>query len=161
MVPAAVGTFEDFYRIQVDRVYRALVLTLRDQDLAREATDEAMTRAYARWDAVSALENPGGWAYRVGLNWATSWWRRRRRELPLSTMDERVAANPGPVGDTMRALAGLPAGARAVVMCRVLLDLSTAQTAQVLGVAEGTVKSRLARAPAALRRGIDEEGERD
>jgi RNA polymerase sigma-70 factor (ECF subfamily) len=40
---------------------------------------------------------------------------------------------------------------RAVVVCRVLLDLSTADTAAVLGIGEGTAKSRLARALTALR----------
>lgn len=33
------------------------------------------------------LDNPGGWAYRVGLNWATSWWRKMRRETALGGAD--------------------------------------------------------------------------
>jgi len=78
-------SFEAFYRAHADRVYRALAITLGDPQLAREATDEAMTRAFARWSGVGSLQNPGGWVYRVGLNWATSWWRKRRRERPLPT----------------------------------------------------------------------------
>lgn len=46
--PAGPGDgFEAFYRADVDRVFRALAVTLRRDDLAREAVDEAMARAYA------------------------------------------------------------------------------------------------------------------
>ncbi|MDG4791648.1 hypothetical protein O7626_38125 [Micromonospora sp. WMMD1102] len=87
-VPAgqvAAEPFDAFYRAYSDRVYRALALSLRDDALAREATDEATTRAYARWDRVRGLDNPAGGAYRVGLNWATSWWRRSRSIRAAST----------------------------------------------------------------------------
>jgi RNA polymerase sigma-70 factor (ECF subfamily) len=77
------GGFEEFYRARGDRVYRAVAVTLGDPELARDATAEAMARAYARWSTVSTVDNPGGWVYRVALNWATSRWRRRRREHPL------------------------------------------------------------------------------
>ena len=59
--------------------------------------------------------------------------------------------------DTTRVLLSLPVGQRAVVVCRILFDFSTAETADVLGVAEGTVRSRLARAMAALRTHLTEE----
>jgi RNA polymerase sigma-70 factor (ECF subfamily) len=143
-------SFDGFYRAQSDRVYRALLLTLGDTHLAREATDEAMVRACARWHTVGAMENPGGWVYRVGLNWATSWWRKLRREQPLEQARDGVVSDPQ-ASVALAALQELPVPLRAVVVCRVLLDLPTADTAELLGVAEGTVKSRLARALAVLR----------
>jgi len=76
-------------------VYRALAVALGDPDLAREATDEAMLRAYARWSRVGAYDNPGGWVFRVGLNWATSWWRRVRGERPMAAHDDRRARRGG------------------------------------------------------------------
>jgi RNA polymerase sigma-70 factor (ECF subfamily) len=160
-VPVRDDTFEAFYRVQADRVYRALAVTLADQQLAREATDEAMARAYARWDALIRLDNPGGWVYRVGLNWATSWWRKVRRERQLTAgVDRADLAHAGAAG-ALEALSGLSVEQRAVIVCRVLLDLSTAQTAETLGVAQGTVKSRLARALKALRTTVAEEGDED
>ena len=158
-----VEDFEGFYRAEVDRVYRALAVTLGDRDLAREATDEAMARAYARWGTVSRHDNPGGWIFRVGLNWATSWWRKVRRERPLPWDGVRTAdvgPPPDPVGvAALTALDALPRAHRAVVVCRVLLGLSTVETAAALGVAEGTVKSRLARALAGMRATLTEERE--
>jgi DNA-directed RNA polymerase specialized sigma24 family protein len=149
--------FEDFYRSQADRVYRALALTVCDPDLAREATDEAMARACARWSTVCQLDNPGGWVYRVGLNWATSWRRKVRRERPMLAGYEPADVTGPPDTPALHALAALDVNHRAVIVCRVLFDLSTAQTAVALGIAEGTVKSRLARALEKLRIVLTEE----
>lgn len=148
--------FESFYRGQVDIVYRALALTLGDSGLAREATDEAMLRAYTRWPMISTYDNPGGWVYRVGLHWAMSRWRRTRRERPLSYVDRlgptRVSLPPDPAGmAALTALERMTIKYRAVVVARVLLELSTAETAVALDLPEGTVKSRLARALRSLR----------
>jgi RNA polymerase sigma factor (sigma-70 family) len=153
------ASFEEFYRAHLDRVYRALAITLGSDDLAREATDEAMARAYARWRRVADLDNPGGWVYRVGLNWATSRWRKLRREFRRPPSDgDRLTAAPDPAAIAARtALERLPVAQRAVVVCRVLLDLSTIETASVLGIAEGTVKSRLSRALDGLRAELTEE----
>jgi RNA polymerase sigma-70 factor (ECF subfamily) len=148
-----VDTFEAFYAASVDRVYRALAVALGDVQLAREATDEAMARAFMRWQQVSGCDNPGGWVFRVGLNWATSWRRKLRRERVLPEAERGMPAGAAfePGTDAVAALARLPVPARTVVVCRVLFDLSTAETAAVLRIAEGTVRSRLSRAMAVLR----------
>jgi len=149
---SAHAEFEAFYRANVDRVYRALAVTLRRDDLAQEAADEAMARAYARWATVRHLDNPAGWVFRVGLNWATSWWRKVRRERPPAEDAPHPQHTPtDTVLGVLDALAALPTPQRAVVTCRILLDLTTAETAVALGLTEGTVKSRLSRGLAALR----------
>lgn len=145
--------FHSFYVVHRDRIGRALALTLRDQDLASDAVDEAMVRAYQRWARVRTLDNPGGWAYRVGLNHARSRLRRVGRWL---THAPRVAGTDshadGIPGDPaiVAALAGLSIDHRSVVICRLLLDWSEADTAAALDIRPGTVKSRLARALAQL-----------
>jgi RNA polymerase sigma-70 factor (ECF subfamily) len=157
---ASAESFESFYAGTADRVYRALAVTLGDSHLAREATDEAMARAFVRWRQVAAAENPGGWVFRVGLNWATSWRRKLRREraLPEGGHGLPVVHPPELDGsDVLTALTRLGVQARAVVVCRVLFGLSTAETADVLQVAEGTVRSRLSRALTVLRRELSEE----
>ncbi|MEU4236234.1 sigma factor-like helix-turn-helix DNA-binding protein [Actinoplanes sp. NPDC026619] len=165
MVVAAMRTGEDrptddfvaFYSANVDRVYRALAVTLRRDDLAQEAADEAMARAYAKWATVRTLDNPAGWVFRVGLNWATSFWRKVHRERPPADESQHPRSGP-PDTDVVarRALARLPTPQRAVVTCRVLLDMTTAETAVALGLNEGTVKSRLSRGLAAMRSALGE-----
>lgn len=145
-------SFEDFYQQHRTSIGRALALTLRDADLACEAVDEAMARAYQRWPHVRMLDNPGGWVYRVGLNWSRSFLRRTRRPAPSWMHVPQV--NPGPMvtdPSVDRALAELSVDQRAVVICRFLIGYSEAQTASVLGLRPGTVKSRLSRALDRLR----------
>jgi RNA polymerase sigma factor (sigma-70 family) len=138
--------FEYFYAKERPSVARALRLTLRDDQLAEEATDEAMTRAYERWGQVSSLESPGGWVYRVGLNWALSVLRRaRRKRRPADELGYAELAD-SPDASLRRALERLDVNHRAVVICRYYLDYSEAETATALKIRPGTAKSRLHRA---------------
>ena len=150
----AVPTFDGFYRDHRDRIAAALALTCRNAALGAEAADEAMARAYARWDHVATMANPSGWVYRVGLNWTRSLLRRRTRE-DLGEVAELASVDPDVSVDLDRALAGLDVAHRSVVVCRHLLGMSTAETAHALDIAEGTVKSRLSRALDALRTALE------
>ena len=146
------GEFEAFYRRERPSVARALRLTLRDDQLAEEATDEAMARAFERWHTVRGLDNPGGWAYRVALNWARSVLRRRsrRRNEPVSAT---VFDDPQPRDfELHRALTLLDIDHRAVIVCRYFLEWSEQETSAALGIRPGTVKSRLHRALRELER---------
>lgn len=138
--------FGGFYRERRDRLARALALTLGDADLASEAVDEAMARAYQRWDRIGTFTDPAGWVYRVALNWATSV-RHRLRRAPTTPV-ERGPADVGPLSepDIAAALLELPVHQRAAVVCRFYLGLSEAETSAALRIRPGTVKSRLHRA---------------
>jgi RNA polymerase sigma-70 factor (ECF subfamily) len=105
-----------------------------------------MARAYQRWVRVGGLDNPGGWVYRVALNWACSVLRRRRR-TPTPRVDRDVT-DVGPISEPtiLAALADLDVRQRAVVVCRHLLGWSEDETARALSTPVGTVKSRLHRA---------------
>ena len=143
--------FHEFYREARPAVGRALAVTLGDPDLAADAVDEAMIRAYQRWSQVARLDNPGGWVYRVGLNWSRSVLRRRRR--PRRVPRAEAVELPGLSEPSLHAaLQELDVKHRSVVVCRYLLDLSTDETAAALHLRRGTVKSRLSRALATLRR---------
>ena len=139
--------FDHFYAEHYREVARALALTLGDAELGGEAADEAMVRAYERWSTVRDYDSPAGWTYRVGLNWARSVLRRRRRRDRLPLYDPGVTVMPE-LGEpaVIRALAALNDDQRAVVVCRFLLDWSVEETATALGVRPGTVQSRLHRA---------------
>jgi len=153
----AAASFETFYRAEADRVRRALAVSLGDAHVAGEAVDEAMTRALARWGRVSRLDSPAAWVYRVGLNWSISRWRRVRREGPLEDVDRTVGAPDPLAAGVADALRSLPIDQRAVVVCRALLECSTAETAAALGIPEGTVKSRFHRGLTSLRAALTDQ----
>jgi RNA polymerase sigma factor (sigma-70 family) len=143
-------SFEQFYASDRQRIGRAVALTLGDVDLAADATDEAFTRAYERWGSIAG-GNPGGWIYRVAVNWALSVLRRRRRRgagvLYEQAIESLSVTDPAVREPAVHAaLASLDPKHRSVVVCRHLLGWSVAETAEALHLREGTVKSRLARA---------------
>ena len=145
--------FEDFYAANRDELARALGLALRDGALGAEAADEAFARACQRWGQVSAYANPQGWVFRVGLNWARSWLRRVRRERERRPLLAQPYATEDRARDLdlERALERLNDAHRAVIVARFYLDWSVAETAEALGIAAGTVKSRLSRGLEQLR----------
>jgi DNA-directed RNA polymerase specialized sigma24 family protein len=147
--------FETFYREGYTAIARALAATLGDFDLAKEATDEAMVLAYMRWEKIRAYDNPGGWVYRVGLNWARSARRRLTRVLPFH--EQRVVDPPATDPALYAAVLDLDITLRTVVVCRLLLDWSVDDTAKALRIKPGTVKSRLHRALALLEQTLGED----
>jgi RNA polymerase sigma-70 factor (ECF subfamily) len=148
-----VDSFEVFYRDRWQRIYRAVAVAIKDSDLAKEAVDEAMTRAYERWRTVSAMSNPEGWVFRVAMNWATS--RLRRRGLRVRELETpSVTYQPEPEPGLVAAVRSLPRRQRDVVIARCLLDMSELDTADALGIPVGTVKSRLNRGLAQLKEAL-------
>lgn len=140
-------SFEEFYRAEWANLVRAVGFTLGDRELARESTDEAMARAYERWDQVAEMANPAGWTFRVAVNFARN---RLRRRFIERNRPPRVDGRPLDLDDVAdpaiaRAVARLPLDQRAVVVLRFYLDWATDDVAAALGVAPGTVKSRLHR----------------
>jgi RNA polymerase sigma factor (sigma-70 family) len=156
--------FAEFYRSAADECLRAVLVSIGDQDTARELVDEAFARAWASWRTVSRHPAPKAWVVRTALNASNSRWPRRRREVPVA--DPGRVADPYAVSGTsaslvdsqiMAALMRLPARQRQVVALRLILDLDTVRTAEILGIAPGTVMAHLGRAMTALRHDLQPE----
>lgn len=120
-----------------------------------EAEDLAQTvliRCYISWEKVMKADDRDAYVYRTLLNaHATSRRRRWWSERPSADVAvDRHSADAFGLADltdsVRRALAALGEQARAVVVLRYYADLSERQTAEVLGIPAGTVKSRLSRA---------------
>jgi len=123
-----------------------------------EAEDLAQTTlvlCYRKWERVRDAEDRDAYVYRILLNSLrdtrrSAWWRRRdARSLP----DQAVAdtSDATAIADAVhRAMSTLTTDQQQVVVLRYFVQLTEAQTAAVLGIPAGTVKSRLSRSIAAL-----------
>jgi RNA polymerase sigma factor (sigma-70 family) len=156
--------FAEFYSGAADECLRAVMVSIGDQNTARELVDEAFARAWASWRTVSRHPAPKAWVGRTALNGGISRWRRRRREVSVPD-PARVTELPAASGASaslvdpqiMAALMRLPARQRQVIALRLILDLDTKRTAEVLGIAPGTVMAHLGRAMATLRHDLQPE----
>jgi RNA polymerase sigma-70 factor (ECF subfamily) len=146
--------FAEFYGRYRRPLVEALGMTLGDIHLAAEAADEALARAYERWAKVATFDMPEGWVYTVGLNWARSFLRRRRR-VPQPFGPQFVELAPAGEPTLVEALKALDLDQRAVIVCRFYLGLSETETADTLGIRPGTVKSRQHRGLQHLSRRLD------
>lgn len=143
--------YQASYRPLVMAAY-ALVGDLSD---AEEIAQETFAIGYSRRRRVRAADNPEGWLYTVAINLAR---RRRRRSNMLDRLLRReIPPPPAPPADWMdqhadlhKAIRQLSDDHRAVVVLHYMADMPVDEVATVLGVAPGTVKSRLARARATL-----------
>jgi RNA polymerase sigma-70 factor (ECF subfamily) len=138
--------FDGFFARHHAEMVRALSLTLGDVEFGRDAAAEGFARALQRWSTVSAYENPAGWVYRVGLNWARSRRRKSRRERVGLIVDGPAPSVTPRDAALIEALRQLSLDHRTVVVGKFYFDWSEAQLAAALDIAPGTVKSRISRA---------------
>ena len=160
--------FAEFYHRSRDDCLRTVLISVGDQDTAQELVAEAFARACASWRTVSRHPAPAAWVVRTALNMNISRWRRRRREVLVpepGMIADRPAggvATDGPFDPRVKAaLMRLPARQRQVVALRLLLDLDTKRTAEVLGISPNTVMAHMAQATAALRHDLVPEQQRE
>lgn len=146
------AAFTEFYASARDDCLRVVLATVRDRPAAEDLVAEAFARAWASWRKVSRHPAPRAWVVRTALNAHRSWWRRRQREVAVADAEAPAAEAPAGVDPPlMAAVLRLPLRQRQVIACRLFLDLDTAQTAQTIGIASGTVTAHLARAIETLR----------
>ncbi|WP_075738517.1 SigE family RNA polymerase sigma factor [Streptomyces acidiscabies] len=138
---------------------------------AEDLLQTALAKTYVAWDRIEDHRALDGYVRRALLNTRTSQWRKRKvdeftcDELPepeptLGSADD--PAEQQALHDAMwRAILKLPARQRAMVVLRYYEDLSESQTAEVLGVSIGTVKSAVSRALGKLREDPELELARD
>ena len=165
-----VALFEVLVRRHDARVYRAARAILRDEDEAEDAMQAAWVRAYqhlGEWQGASSFST---WLLRIVANEALGRLRRRSRLVSVdddedgggATMDPRAedpeerAAAHETIRLLERAVDALPAPYRSVYVLREVEQLSTAETAEALGLGEEAVKVRLHRARGMLRRALGE-----
>lgn len=169
------GAFEELARRHADRLYAVARGFGLSSDAAQEVTQEAFLRA---WRSIGLFRGDARfltWLYRIGLNEAKRHTRRVAARPFVRSLDNAGAGEPRDIreepyarvahAELRHALAAavraLPIKYRAPLILRDVEGLSNVDTAAVLGLSEAAVKSRLHRARAAVRRGVEDRLGRD
>ena len=138
-----------------DRLVRSLTLYCGDPWVAEELAQDALVRAWERWATVRELASPEAWTFRVAMNLANSWFRRRAAERRAhSRLQDGLAPVEADVATAVAVrsvVAGLPERQRATLVARFYMDLTVEATAELLSCAEGTVRATTHQAVAQLR----------
>ncbi|MET8297575.1 MULTISPECIES: SigE family RNA polymerase sigma factor [unclassified Streptomyces] len=150
--------FHDFFERHHRELARLAYLLTGETDAADDLAADAMVALWHRWDRVRRADSPAAYARGVVANLARSRIRStvRERRRVLLFWSHRPERTDGPdvaaVMDVRAALDRLPFRKRACVVLRYAFDLSEKDTAQVLGISVGTVKSQTSKGTAELQR---------
>jgi RNA polymerase sigma factor (sigma-70 family) len=147
-------SFEHFFLAEHERLFQALYLLTGDRFEADDLAQEALLRAYERWDRVGGMDSPSGYVYRTALNLHRSRVRSlmvRARRVFAAVPAEDLSGSVTASQDVRSALALLPRGQREAVVLVEWLGLGSEQAGRVLGIDASSVRGRLHRAHASLR----------
>ena len=158
--------FAELVRRHDDRLRGLAFKLLGDRHRMEDAMQEAYVRAYRSLDRFRRDAELGSWLYRIVYNACIDELRRSgRRPVPVDTAEGLWDVPSGQAGpersvhasdSARRALAALPEDQRATVLLVDGEGLDNVRAAEVLGVAPGTIASRLSRGRATMRRILDE-----
>ena len=154
--------FERLYRKHGRRIYALCLRMVSDPDRAEELMQDAFVRA---WNTIGSFQHRsafGTWLHRLSVNVVLSDMRtqkrRASRELLPGELDEFERETKGAMPETRmdleRAIAALPSGAREVLVLHDIEGYRYREIADLIGVAEGTVKSQLSRARRLVREAL-------
>jgi RNA polymerase sigma-70 factor (ECF subfamily) len=152
------SAFEHLVRRYENRLMGVLLRFVRDRELARDLAQETFLRVYERIDQFDPSRRFGPWLFRIGVNLALDFLRKRRRRIwPSLFSDSRVEKGPDPAvadprialdleQEVRRVLESIPEKYRTVLILRDLENFSTSEIAAILHRKEATIRWRLAEA---------------
>jgi RNA polymerase sigma-70 factor (ECF subfamily) len=156
----------ELYERYKTTVYRTALAITRDPKAAEDILQEAFLRVHSYAHSIDKTVPLGPWLYRVTVNLAYSWTRQVKRWLhslqdvldrwasPTQWYPEVAAEEEEWRQSLQQAVDALPSRHRVVVILHYLEGLSLKDISYVIGVPEGTVKSRLHYARDSLKRAI-------
>lgn len=162
-----VALFEIIMRRHNARLYRAARAILRDEGEAEDVMQDAYVRAYEHLADFAGDARFSTWLTKIAVHEALARLRKRQRFEPLDPLRQETSMSSerprSPEDDASdvemravleRAIDALPDDFRAVFVLRAVEEMSGAETAACLGIAEETVKTRLFRARGRLQEAI-------
>jgi len=156
------GDVREFLDSDYRRIVMGVALVAESVELAEDAVQEALARAWERSERGERIESLPGWVRIVAINLVRSGIRRRIRERRVrARLAEPPVSEPlirsDDLVDVRRALAQLSPRQRLVTVLRYYFDLSLGEIATMLKINEGTVKTNLFRARQAMGRHLGDE----
>lgn len=155
MRAAEESAFREYVANRMERLRRTAYLYCRDWHTADDLVSTTLVKLYQHWSRAQQANSLDAYVYGI---LAHAWLDERRRpwrrvQFAADSFD-RESPEPGPDWtdlDVLALLASLPRGRRACLVLRFYCDLSVEQTAEILGISPGTVKSQTARGLEMLR----------
>ena len=145
--------FEEFYREEYPAVFRATFAFCGNRELAQDSTQEAFSRALARWQRLKVNSWAGGWVMTTSFNLCRKQLRRRLARSATSAPAQEI--DIGGRLDIIEALRRLPDRQRQAVILFYLSDHPVSAVADLMGISDGAVKSHLSRAREALKGSLE------
>lgn len=145
--------FEDLFLAERQRLFGALCLITRDEGEAEDIGQEAFVRVFERWDRVASMSDPVGYLFRVAMNIFRSRYRRTRFAMRRTL----VAGEPDMISEieerdtVVRMLGLLNPKQRVAIVLTAMLDYSSDEAGQILGMSGSSVRVLTTRARALLR----------
>ncbi len=156
-------------------IFRFLLASTRDVDLAETLTQECFLKAHRNWGSFRGDSSAMTWLMRIAINLQKDHWRNRRMQfwrqtrtnavdldeasewLPSgeSSVEQQLLAREQ-VGQVWKAVKGLSERQRTVFLLRYVEEQELSEIARATGLSEGTVKAHLSRAVARVRDGVGE-----
>ncbi len=152
------------------QIFRFLLSSTRDVDLAETLTQECFLKAHRNWGSFRGDSSAMTWLMRIAINLQKDHWRNRRLQFWRQTQSHAVDVDEASewlpsgarsveqqllakerVGQVAKAVEGLSERQRTVFLLRYVEELELSEIARTTGLNEGTVKAHLSRALARVR----------
>jgi RNA polymerase sigma-70 factor (sigma-E family) len=151
--------FHEFVSARLERWRRSAYLLCQDWHRADDVVSVTVGKLYDHWRVAREADNIDAYAQRILTRaWLNETRRPWRREFPHGEPPDSAVPDLSVVVDReslAALLRSLGPRQRAVIVLRFYLDHTVEETASILGISEGTVKSQSARGLAALRLSAD------
>ena len=159
-------TFDSFFALERDAVLGLAYALTGDRAVAEDVVQDAFLEAFRKWDRIAGYDQPGAWVRRVVANMSVSTFRRRRTEFRMLTRlgarQDHVVPDVSPSTLAFwQAVRALPKRQAQVTALFYLEDRPIGDIAQILQMAEGTVKKHLHDGRKTLVRMLDLDGMND
>lgn len=168
MATAEENAAQEFARLVAShrpQIFRFLLASTRDVDLAETLTQECFLKAHRNWAGFRGDSSAMTWLMRIAINLQKDHWRNRRVQFWKLTRTNAVDAAEASewlpsgatgqeqqllaqerVGEVWRAVEGLSERQRTVFLLRFVQEMELSEIARATGLSEGTVKAHLSRA---------------